>query len=228
MGSAISKAADGFGHVVGNVFSAPFKNMFGASCEDICAGAWDVRCFIEHLCISNLVKLLLILGLCYIGFLFFYITFQLGICQCIGRSLCNMCWAACYGYWHSLKYITCFCWYKLKNTKRVYRQRRRRTRSRFSDIESSESGYFNQPIICRKRKSVRERRKTQLLSSRRSLYHHRHHHHHHHHLHRSGRGISLRVKSGSDRLRINSRKLHMMNVKNRKRNVGSSKRRRLQ
>ncbi|XP_065870755.1 uncharacterized protein [Euphorbia lathyris] len=221
MGSAISKAADGFGHVVGNVFSAPFKNMFGASCEDICAGPWDVLCFIEHLCVSNLVKLLLILGLCYIGFLFFYVTFQLGICQCIGRSLCNMCWAACYGYWYSLKYITCFCWYKLKNTKRVYRRRRMRTRPRVLDIESSESEYFNQPSICIKRKSVREGRKAQLLSSRRSSYHHRHHHH------RSGRGISLRVKGGSDRLRINSRKLHMINVKIRKRNVGSSKRRRL-
>ncbi|WCJ43841.1 hypothetical protein M5689_024552 [Euphorbia peplus] len=169
MGSAISKAANGIGGVVGNVVSAPFKTIFGESCENVCAGPWDALCFIEHLCVTNLVKLLLILGLCYIGFLFFYLSFQLGICQCIGRSLCSMRWAACDGYWHGLKYITCFCWYKLKNAKWVYRHRRgRRQQPRFSDIESFEK-----------------------------------------------------------RLKINSRKLQEMNAKNHKKNVGSSKRRRL-
>lgn len=67
MGTVVSKAADGIGGVLGDVFAAPFKSILGGSCEDICSGPWDVTCFIEHLCVSNLVKLLMILGLCFIS-----------------------------------------------------------------------------------------------------------------------------------------------------------------
>lgn len=63
--------------------------------------------------------------------LVFYLMFQVGICQCIARSLCKMCWAACQTYWFLFEYITCFVWHKLKNTKRVNRRRRRR----FRDVE---------------------------------------------------------------------------------------------
>ncbi|KAK9929903.1 hypothetical protein M0R45_026973 [Rubus argutus] len=48
-------------------------------------GIWFV--FIEHLCVSNLFKLLMILVLCYITLLFFYLVLKLGIFQCIGKSL---------------------------------------------------------------------------------------------------------------------------------------------
>jgi hypothetical protein len=33
MGSVVSSAANGVGTLVGNVVSAPFKLLFGASCE---------------------------------------------------------------------------------------------------------------------------------------------------------------------------------------------------
>lgn len=33
MGTVISKAANGVGGVLGNAFAAPFKTIFGGSCE---------------------------------------------------------------------------------------------------------------------------------------------------------------------------------------------------
>ncbi|KAL6335537.1 hypothetical protein AAG906_030665 [Vitis piasezkii] len=88
--------------------------------------------------------------------------FKLGIFQCIGRSLCKMCYAACETYWHALKYITCFLWYKLKNTKRVNRRRRR---ERFKDFElghyssdtSESSNNYQSLSFSRKRKSFKMR-----------------------------------------------------------------------
>ncbi|XP_058227721.1 uncharacterized protein LOC131336083 isoform X2 [Rhododendron vialii] len=131
MGAAISKGAKGIGTLLGNAVVAPIKSVFGGSCEGVCPGIWDITCFIEHLCVSNLLKLLMVLGLCYIILLVFYLMFQVGICQCIARSLCKMCWAACQTYWFLFEYITCFVWHKLKNTNRVNRRRRRC----FRDVE---------------------------------------------------------------------------------------------
>ncbi|EEF48707.1 uncharacterized protein LOC8259945 isoform X2 [Ricinus communis] len=125
MGAVVTKAANGVGGVVGNLFGAPFRAFLGASCQDVCAGPWDVMCFVEHLCVSDVVKLVMILGLCYITLLFLYLLFKIGIWQCIGRSLCKMCWAACESYWSGLEYMSCFLWHKLKNTKRGHRRRRR-------------------------------------------------------------------------------------------------------
>ncbi|KAG9441968.1 hypothetical protein H6P81_017822 [Aristolochia fimbriata] len=164
----IYKAANGVGVVLGNTFVAPIKNIFGRSCEGICSGTWDIICFIEHLCVSNLVKLLFVFILTYITLLFFYLLFKLGIIQCIGRSLCKMCWATCETYWHAMRHICCFCWYKIRTVKRQYRGRRR-----FRDIEQGSSsssdgedgvGSIN---VVTKRRSIRERRKDRI---RRSLY----------------------------------------------------------
>ncbi|XP_062154246.1 uncharacterized protein LOC133862446 isoform X2 [Alnus glutinosa] len=66
MGNVVGKAANGIGGLLGHAFVAPIKTIFGASCEGVCSGPWDVVCFIEHLCVSNLVKLLMVLVLCYI------------------------------------------------------------------------------------------------------------------------------------------------------------------
>lgn len=62
--------------------------------------------------------------------LFIYLLFKLGICQCIGRSLCKMCWVSCEVCRSSLEYIITNLWYRIINTKRVYRGRRR-----FRDVE---------------------------------------------------------------------------------------------
>ncbi|XP_058097839.1 uncharacterized protein LOC131242897 isoform X2 [Magnolia sinica] len=158
MGTVISKAANGIGATLAATFVAPIKTIFGASCEGVCSGTWDLTCFIEHLCVSNLVKLLMVLGLCYIR-----------------RSLCKMSWAACKTYWYALGDISCFLWYKLKNTKRIYRRRRH-----FPDVEEGYSSSeedsqslenYGRLRVYKERRSVRERRKDRM---RRSLHPLRH------------------------------------------------------
>ncbi|KAK9280937.1 hypothetical protein L1049_003828 [Liquidambar formosana] len=233
MGSVISKAANGVGVVLGNAFVAPIKSVFGGSCEGVCSGTWDITCFIEHLCVSNLVKLLMVLVLCYITLLFFYLMFKVGIFQCIGRSLCKMCWAACETYWFALEDITCFLWHKLKNTKRVNRRRR------FRDIEvgyssSDESKSLDKYWslnVNRKRKSNREGRKQRLQNS---LYPLRqsykdgyvsHSRHGRHHVRLKTREVSVHAK-GRYRGARNSRQLQMRKVSNLRREAAMFKRRR--
>ncbi|XP_020598378.1 uncharacterized protein LOC110037966 [Phalaenopsis equestris] len=123
MGDVVSKAVNGIGSVVGAAFVAPIKAIFGRSCEGICSGTWDLICFIEHLCFSNLVRLFIVSVLSYIILLFFYLLFKVGIIQCIGRSVCKVSWAACEAYWTAMEEVVFFLWHKLKNTKRVYRRR---------------------------------------------------------------------------------------------------------
>ncbi|MCL7047668.1 hypothetical protein MKW94_011308 [Papaver nudicaule] len=114
---------------------------------DVCSGTWDFTCFIEHLCVSNIVRLLMVLGLCYIS-----------------KSLCKMCWLTCQTYCYAIQDFTCCLWYKLKNTKRVNRRRRR-----FCEIEqgysSSEKRYRSLSMSSKRRWN--RGRKTR----RRPLYH---------------------------------------------------------
>ncbi|KAL4629229.1 hypothetical protein ACB092_05G293500 [Castanea dentata] len=206
MGGVISKAANGIGGVIGTAFAAPIKTIFGTSCEGVCSGPWDVVFFIKHLCVSDLVKLLMILVLCYITvLLFFYLLLKLEICQCIGRSLCKMCWVACETYWFALEDITCFLWHKLKNAKRVNCRRRRH----FQDVElgyssSDESDFsdnYHHLNVSRKRKSVRKRRKDRLRGSLYPSTWHSSHSHNHHHVRLKTREVSVHVKGGSQRSR---------------------------
>lgn len=222
MGTVVSKAADGVGAFLGNAFSAPFKSMFGGSCEGICSGTWDVMCFIEHFCVSNLIKLLMVLVLCYITLLFFYLLFKVGMLQCIGRSLCKMCWAACETYFFALEDITCFLWHKLKNTKRVYRGQKRLRRRRYPEIAGSSSSDVSTSLedgsqslsVGRKRKSDREGRNYQNCLS------------HHQHVRLKTRDVSVHVKGRSQGAR-NSRRQHLRNVSNVRREAAISKRRRI-
>ncbi|XP_072985737.1 uncharacterized protein [Typha latifolia] len=205
MGTVISKAAGGLGAAVGNAFAAPFKTIFGANCEGICSGTWDIICFIEHLCVSSLVRLFMVLVLTYITLLFVYLLFKVGIIQCIGRSLCKMTWAACSTYWAAMEEMTCFLWYKLRNTKRVYRRR-------FEDVEEELSSSYGEEVdddsseddhgsfrVIRRRRSVRERRRDRM---RRSLYPkrmssraRRRESGRHHHVRLKTREVSLHVNS---------------------------------
>ncbi|KAL5701195.1 hypothetical protein ACHQM5_026559 [Ranunculus cassubicifolius] len=175
MGAVVSKAANGIGGILGNAFVAPIKSVFGGSCENICSGTWDITCFIEHLCVSDIVKLVMVFCLTYITLLFLYLLFKLGLVQCIIKSMCKMGWAACETYWLAMEDMTCFLWHKLKNTKRVNRRRRRRQR-RFRDVEegysSSDDGVLDYYQSRRQRRSDRERRKGQLQrASHRSQSH---------------------------------------------------------
>ncbi|CAN0880366.1 hypothetical protein LINGRAHAP2_LOCUS13622 [Linum grandiflorum] len=110
------------------------------STAGICAGPWDVGCFIEHLCISNLFKFVLILVLCYIIVVFVYLLFKVGIFQCMIKSICKMCWTACATYCYALHHITCCLCNRLTSVR--HHRRRRRTRWGHShDIETGGRGY---------------------------------------------------------------------------------------
>ncbi|KAM7276210.1 hypothetical protein ACFE04_018076 [Oxalis oulophora] len=213
MGTIISKAANGIGGVLGNAFVAPFKNIFGASCEEVCAGPWDLVCFIEHLCVSNLVKLLLMFALCFILLMFCYLLFKIGICQCIVKSICKMCWAGCMTYWYALEDITCCLWYKLKNTKRVNRRRRFKDIERgYSSSTTSESEFSTNLNLSRKRKLTRESKGR----------------HNRHHVKLKTREVSIRVKGRSSK-RDNSRRMQLISkVRNPRKEIGFIKRRRLE
>ena len=156
--------------------------------------------------------------------------FKLGIFQCIGRSLCKMCYAACETYWHALKYITCFLWYKLKNTKRVNRRRRR---ERFKDFElghyssdtSESSNNYQSLSFSRKRKSFKMRGNDHDHDHD-HVHPHDHHHHHHHHMESKTREVSLHVKRGSRKAR-SSRQLQGKKVRNLRREAAMCKKRKL-
>lgn len=133
---------------------------------------------------------------------FFYLLFKIGICQCLAKSLCKMCWAACETYLFALEDITCFLWHKLKNTKRVNRRRRRPLRDievGFSSSDESESlDNYRRLNISRKRKSVRDDRRMHRLQS--SLYPLRRrpkYGSHGHHVRLKTREVSVQVKGGS-------------------------------
>ncbi|KAJ6367360.1 hypothetical protein OIU77_003674 [Salix suchowensis] len=170
----------------------------------------------------------MIFALSYLTLMFFYLLFKVGICQCIGRSLCKICWAGCEAYWFAFEDITCFLWHKLKNTKRVNRRRR------FRDIEagytsSSESDSSEDyHHLGRKNKSGMERRRTRSRSWRSlhpsSRFGSRNNHHRHH-VRLKTREISVHVKGGSRRPR-NSRQLQLR-LRNPRRNMGMFKRKRL-
>lgn len=162
--------------------------------------------------------------------LFFYLLFKVGICQCIGRSLCKMCWAACETYWFALEDITCFLWHKLKNTKRINHRHRRRSQDFEMGYSSSDDSDYSDKYghlnLHTKRKTARERRKDRLRSSlypssRLSSYHH-----HRHHVRLNNREVSHLVKGGSQGLR-SSRHLQLSKVRNAQREAGIFKRRRL-
>ncbi|CAM8906600.1 unnamed protein product [Rhodiola kirilowii] len=148
-------------------------------CRGICSSTWDLICFIEHLCVNDLARLLMVLCLCYITLLLIYVLFKIGIFQCITKSLCKMCWAACKAYCCALFHIARFLCHKIKNTKRV--SRKHRNIHHVSDLEkghksssssSSDSDYahtYRQQTINRKRKSFQRElnvRKKRLNSHR--------------------------------------------------------------
>ncbi|WZZ05650.1 hypothetical protein YC2023_091571 [Brassica napus] len=126
MGNTIGTDIGGF---IGNVFTAPFKATLGRSWP------WDLSCFIEHFCLPDIAKLVLISGLCVIILMFITLLFKLGICQCVVKNICKMSCAACAMYWFAIGEMIRCLWHSLRNTKRVYR------RKRLHDIEAASYDY---------------------------------------------------------------------------------------
>ncbi|KAL1205680.1 hypothetical protein V5N11_001381 [Cardamine amara subsp. amara] len=130
MGNAVGKASTDIGGFIGNVFTAPLKATLGRSCLDVCSGPWDIACFIEHFCIPDIAKLLLISSLCFIILMFITLLVKLGICQCVVKSICKMSCATCAAYWFAIAEMVSCLWHSLTNVKRV------RRRKRLHDIEA--------------------------------------------------------------------------------------------
>ncbi|CAM8903962.1 unnamed protein product [Rhodiola kirilowii] len=226
MGNAIGSAATSVGSALGNVIAAPFKSIFKGSCEGICSSTWDLICFIEHLCVNDLARLLMVLCLCYITLLLIYVLFKIGIFQCITKSLCKMCWAAFKGYWCALFHIARFLCYKIKNTKRV--SRKHRNIHHVSDLEkghesssSSDSDYahtYRDQTINRKRKSFQ--RELNVRQKRRNS---------HRHIRLRKADVSFRGKDRSRRrsMRRRTKRLQVRNLEIGRTKETSIKRRRL-
>ncbi|CAH9118412.1 unnamed protein product [Cuscuta epithymum] len=200
MGGVLSKAADGFG----NALAVPFKAMLEGSCEEVCSGVWDVSCFITHLCVSDLIKLFMILVLCYITLLFLYMFFKLGICQCVGKTICGMYCSACKVYWTSIGCLMCFFWHKLINVQRV--DRRLHRRRRFVDVESGDNSlslYGESSFVdggdvrmSRKRKMMIKGTGERRLYSQHYSRHHSPRHQHCHQKSHHPRGSMYRREAG--------------------------------
>ncbi|KAL2921923.1 Protein HAPLESS 2 [Bienertia sinuspersici] len=187
MGNSTSKVVNDVGSFIGTALAAPFKSLLGRSCQDVCVGIWDVVCFIEHICIADLVKFLLVCCLSYICLVFLYMLYKLGLCQCIAKTSCKMCWATCESSCLALDYICCFCWHKIRYTKRVYRgrQRHRRHQHLSGDVEmgyarpiyassadNSSVTYckdVGSSVVGRKRKCRRKRRRRRKMKDGKSV-----------------------------------------------------------
>ncbi|CAH9144609.1 unnamed protein product [Cuscuta epithymum] len=114
--------------------------------------------------------------------------FKLGICQCIGKTICGMYCSACKAYWSSVGCLMCFLWHKLINVQRVDRHHRRRRR--FIDVESGDNSFSldgdssfvdgGDVRVSRKRKMMIKRTGERRLHSQHHSRYHRHRHGHGH------------------------------------------------
>ncbi|KAL6871547.1 hypothetical protein ACP4OV_014376 [Aristida adscensionis] len=127
MGSVVGTAASGVGSLIGNAISAPFRAIFGASCdENVCFGRWDVPCLIEHLCASSLIRVFIVSS---IILCFLWVVYKLGIIQCVAKNTCKAAWRACAFCCSAVAAACAFLWHMIPD-KRARRRRR--------DIEEGE------------------------------------------------------------------------------------------
>ncbi|XP_020530672.1 uncharacterized protein LOC18446542 isoform X2 [Amborella trichopoda] len=121
--SLFSGAVEGVGNVLKEIFQAPLQFLAGKLCSSGCGPTWDLICYIEHFCIAQILKLVMVLALAYLVF------------QCIGRSICKMVWGLLATYFSLWEYGCMILWTKLKSVKR---ERRRHLRDIEEEYESSQ------------------------------------------------------------------------------------------
>ncbi|KAM7518839.1 hypothetical protein LguiB_017801 [Lonicera macranthoides] len=122
MGNVIESFLSGFAEAAGKLLSSPLQFLAGKSCSSVCGYTWDIFCYIEHFCIANLLKLGTIAALSYIVLLSLYVLYKIGLCGCVGRSLCKMGWACMATYCYACEYVCSFLCHKLH---RIRQQRKR-------------------------------------------------------------------------------------------------------
>lgn len=150
MGNVIGSFFSGLAAGVNKLLGSPLDFLAGKSCSTVCGPTWDLFCYIDNFCVSHLVKLATVSVLVYFVLLFFYLVFQLGICQCICHTICKVMWACCATCFSIIEYgCTCLC-YKLPRLRRKHRRHKR-------DIEdfspsSTDEEYYDEEIIGNKRR----------------------------------------------------------------------------
>ncbi|XP_059630312.1 protein HAPLESS 2 [Cornus florida] len=174
MGNIIASFFSGLAHVIGNLFGSPLDFLAGKSCSSVCGSTWDFICYIDNFCIANLLKLAAVSALFYFVLLFFYLLYKLGICQCVGRTLCKSTWAFFAIYFSVCDYCCTFLCYKLRMLKQIHRKHRRRARE--FDTGTSEQGSFSSHHrlsrhVKDRRRSLRDYRGDHLRRSLRPRSH---------------------------------------------------------
>ncbi|WVZ88426.1 hypothetical protein U9M48_034948 [Paspalum notatum var. saurae] len=134
MGSVVSKAANGVGSLVGNALAAPLKALFGASCEGVCSGTWDLPCFLENICISSLARLFVASFLVLAVLAVARLLCKLGMLKLAAKIVRDVAWRPFAACCRALGAACCLLCRKVRGTRRVYRGRRRR------DLEMGEAG----------------------------------------------------------------------------------------
>ncbi|KAL8059623.1 hypothetical protein ABFX02_03G099100 [Erythranthe guttata] len=164
MGNATGSFFAGLGQVLGNILGHPLDFLSGKSCDSVCASTWDFICFVENFCVSHLLKFAFVATLLYFVLLFVYLIFQLGICQCIFRSLCRITWACFATCFSAFEFSCTYLCFKLRSVKRK-RRTRKRDIEEFStsedEYELGETSRLRQPStnLERRRRSQFDKRK---------------------------------------------------------------------
>ncbi|KZV33024.1 hypothetical protein F511_03290 [Dorcoceras hygrometricum] len=138
MGNVVGSVSSGFAQLVNKLLGHPLDFLAGKNCDSICGSTWDFVCYVENFCVSHLLKLFMVATLVYFVLLFFYLIYNLGICQCICHSICRIIWACFSTCFSSLDFCCTYLCFKLRTVKRK-RRRRRRRRDVEETIETSPS-----------------------------------------------------------------------------------------
>lgn len=177
MGNVISSFFSSLIDSISKLFGSPLDFLSGKSCSTVCSSQWDLICYIENFCVANLFKMGMVLILCYIILLFIYLSYKLGICHCIGHSICKMIWGSIKCWFSAWEYCCTFLCVELMSVRRKRRRRyRREMEDGFytSDIEYNDRSFsYHTPRhieqSSRSWRSSRRRRNYKGIRLRRSL-----------------------------------------------------------
>ncbi|KAL2467759.1 hypothetical protein Fot_51284 [Forsythia ovata] len=167
MGNVVGSFFSGFSQVIGKLLGHPLDFLAGKSCDSICGSTWDFICYIENFCVSHLLKVAMVATLSYFVLLFFYLTYKLGICQCICYTLCRTTWACFATCFSMLDFCCTYLCFKLKSVKRTNRRRKRDIEKELSSSTGTSEEDYEDSFSFQPPKNFKDRRS---LSGRKRNY----------------------------------------------------------
>ncbi|GER49169.1 hypothetical protein STAS_26387 [Striga asiatica] len=126
MGNVVGSFFSGLGRAIDKLLGHPLEFLSGKSCNSVCAPTWDFICYIENFCVAQLLKFVMVAMLVYFVLLFLYLLYNLGICQCICRTLFRITWACFSTCFSSFDFCCSYLCYKLRTIRRLRKRRRRK------------------------------------------------------------------------------------------------------